>query len=445
MDFPRKRSIGASQNSRRRRGAIALKTAIFLIVLLILVALAFDVGYILRVRTQLQAATDAATLSGGTELLSGLGRDPVSPQTVTANGTSVAVAYAAKNANGDQSASYADGARDVHFGWAVYDDQAAPPQWVKNWGEQLPDVGGYNLIGVTLHRNQAGSNNGDGPLPLFFAQTFGIVDTNVNAQAAAVIMPAKGIRIEPGSSTVANVIPFAINRRLWEKYLRAQAYFEANSYQYPNPIDSVQDEVTAEPLFGHYITPPNGVTEFVQDFADNYGCNCGFADPESAPSSGQDNVLEVDIYPRDDYTSGNLGTIDIGTSGNDTSGLERQILEGVNEADLSNYEDNQFLLPRTTEGDTGLSAGIKDALDAVTGECRPVFLFDGLSSPGNTATFSLTKMVGARVMHSELTGNLEFKHLAIQMCDATLTGGVGDITEPITKSTTVFTPLILIE
>jgi hypothetical protein len=420
-------------------------TAIFLTVLLILIALAFDIGYVMLVRTQLHAAVDAATLSGGTELLSGLGRDPVSPDTVVTNGTSVAVAYAANNANGDQRATYADGARDVRFGWAVFDDQATPPQWEKNWGEQLPDVGGYNLIGVTLHRNQACSTNGDGPLPLFFAQTFGMGDTDVNAQAAAVIMPAKGIRIEPGSSTVANVIPFSINQRLWEKYLRAQAYFEANGNQYPNPIDSVQDDITGEPLFGHYSTPPNGITEFVQDFADNYGCNCDFADPESMPSPGQDNVLEVDIYPRDDYTSGNLGTIDIGTSGNDTSGLERQILEGVNESDLSNYEDNEFLLPRTTEGDTGLSAGIKDALEAVTGECRPVFLFDGLAEPGNTASFSLTTMAGVRVMYTELTGQLTFKHLAIQACDATLTGAVGDITEPITKSTTVFTPLILIE
>ncbi|MFP6675403.1 MAG: hypothetical protein VB878_10045, partial [Pirellulaceae bacterium] len=112
-------------------------------------------------------------------------------------------------------------------------------------------MGGYNLIGVTLLRNQAGSTSGDQPLPLFFGQLVGRQFNDIAVDAAAVILPATGIRIEPGSTTTTNFMPFAVRRVLWEKYLRAQLYFESNGF--PSPIDSVIDAVTGEPLFGHYV------------------------------------------------------------------------------------------------------------------------------------------------------------------------------------------------
>ena len=56
--------------ARRRRGAVGLITIIFAMFVMIgLTAIAVDVGYMMRTRTQLQAASDAATLSGGTELI----------------------------------------------------------------------------------------------------------------------------------------------------------------------------------------------------------------------------------------------------------------------------------------------------------------------------------------------------------------------------------------
>ena len=102
-------------------------------------------------------------------------------------------------------------------------------------------------------------------------------------------------------------------------------------------------------------------------------------------------------------------------------------------------------LASLTNGDTGLSAGIKDELDRVEGDCRVMLLFEGTTDPGNTSVFDLVAFAGIRVMHTELTGSLDFKELSVQRCDAVLTGAVGDLTEVIDEGTTVFTPLILID
>jgi hypothetical protein len=193
----------------------------------------------------------------------------------------------------------------------------------------------------------------------------------------------------------------------------------------------------------------DGTFEYRQDFSDDYDCGCNFRDASStvnAPTdSYSDGVLELDVYPRDDYTAGNFGTVDIGNFSNSTPDIERQILYGANATDLSYFPNNALILPYTVQGDTGISAGIKDDLDAVVGQCRAVFLFDTLSDPGNNAQFGLVGVAGVRVMHAELTGNVEFKHLKLQLCEATLVGGVGDYDEQIGEGTTVFTPLILVE
>ncbi len=49
--------------SRRRRGAIVVLTAIMLVFMLGLIALAIDIGYLLLARTELQHAAAAAALA----------------------------------------------------------------------------------------------------------------------------------------------------------------------------------------------------------------------------------------------------------------------------------------------------------------------------------------------------------------------------------------------
>jgi hypothetical protein len=258
---------------------------------------------------------------------------------------------------------------------------------------------------------------------------------------------------------------------LWGKYLRAQTYLDTNG-SLPSPPESVLD-IDGEwdkqanegaggwaPLFGHYNydvatgKPP----EFRQDFFDDYSCACeDVVKDKYGPITGgidaptPDGWLELDIFPRDEYSSGNLGTIDIGGDDNSTAVIDRQIVDGVNEDDLSHYTDNQFFIPSDVNGDTGLSAGIKDALEEVRGQCRVFLLFDHMlpefedPAPGNQAFFYATEFVGVRIMDVKLTGSFDIKMLRIQKCNATLTGALADYTTPPGQNTTVFTPLILVE
>lgn len=438
---------------RRRKGAVAIVSAILLVMLLGMVALAVDLGYIMLTKTSMQAATDAACLSAGTELVRGMGPYPVSAGTVTASASAIAKEFAAYHPNGDVVESYIDPERDVRFGYAYYDNQSK--NWVKNWNEQIPGVGGYNLIGVTMQRNVLNSTNGDRPLPLLFAPVLGRLNSSLQTTASAVVMPANGVRIGSGDTSTSEVMPFVVNRVLWEKYRRAQAYYEVYGLPSdPIKLQAIMDNdsnnfrettPTGEPLFGHWVQQNNGDLVFKQDFADLWSCDCN-CDAVSAPTFfGSDGYLEVDIFPRDEYTSGNFGTVDVGSGSNSTDDLARQILYGLSEEDLLYLPNDSIQLPMFFEGDTGVSAGIKDELEDIYGECRSILLFTTVESPGNNAMFYVVDMAGIRVMQVEMSGSLDYKHLSIQLCKPTLgnaTPGTGNV---IGEGKTVFTPLILIE
>src|SRR3990172_7959547 len=53
---------------RSRRGAVAVLAAFLIIVMLGIVALSVDLGYMLTVRTQLQVAADSAALAAGAQM-----------------------------------------------------------------------------------------------------------------------------------------------------------------------------------------------------------------------------------------------------------------------------------------------------------------------------------------------------------------------------------------
>ncbi|MGI9515598.1 MAG: TadE/TadG family type IV pilus assembly protein, partial [Pirellulaceae bacterium] len=71
---------------RPRDGKILMLTGLLMMILLGMVALAVDIGWILVARTQLQSASDSGSLAGGTELLPGLGPNAYrTPAQVQAN------------------------------------------------------------------------------------------------------------------------------------------------------------------------------------------------------------------------------------------------------------------------------------------------------------------------------------------------------------------------
>jgi Flp pilus assembly protein TadG len=348
----------------RRAGNIVVLSAAVLTVILAFSSFSVDVGYITLAKTQMQNAADAAVFSAGTELPDawGLGATKTTAE-IEVIARQAAIDVAAANRVADRSSAYLDGARDVRFGQRTWD--AVSGTWTESWG-----VAPYSMVEVTIRRNVAqpsdGSpGNGDGPLSLFFAPIIGHNTAGLSVTATSVLAQGVGFRINAGSTQTAGVLPIAYDEPSW-------------------------DDVIA------------GVG------SDNYSYNTS----TGAITSGSDGIVDFDLYPTSDKSlpPGNRGTVDIGSANNSTADLSRQILYGLNASDLA-YYGGEFRLdvtPIQLNGDTGLSAGIKDELSAIIGQPRAIPIFSSVSGNGNNAMYTVVKFVGIRILAVKLTGQNKY-------------------------------------
>jgi len=148
-------------------------------------------------------------------------------------------------------------------------------------------------------------------------------------------------------------------------------------------------------------------------------------------TSGSDGIKEVNLYPQGTGSPGNRGTVDIGPSNNSTADLSRQIRNGVTQADLDciggelrfNAEGKLFL-----NGDTGISAGIKDDLayirDRKPNKPRIIPIFQSVAGSGNNATYTIVGFAGVRIMDVKLTGSMSSKRVIIQPARMKAKGGI---------------------
>src|SRR5690606_11185408 len=132
-------------------------------------------------------------------------------------------------------------------------------------------------------------------------------------------------------------------------------------------------------------------------------------------TSGPDGILEVNLYPETwGVDPSNRGTLDIGQTNNSTADISRQILDGLNESDLDAI-GGELTWPRWFNGDPGLSAGIKDELEAIKGLPRTIPIFRHTNdAPGGNLDYYVVDFVGIRVMNVKLTGKPASKRVTIQ-------------------------------
>lgn len=143
--------------------------------------------------------------------------------------------------------------------------------------------------------------------------------------------------------------------------------------------------------------------------------------------AGCDGVREVNLYPQGTGSPGNRGTVDIGGSNNSTSDLARQIVHGISAQDMEDLGgDLEFNAQGTLtlNGDTGISAGVKDELASIIGEKRIIPLFSSVNGPGNNAQYTITKFVGVRILEVKLTGAMSGKRLMVQPANIAIKGGI---------------------
>ncbi|NLX12523.1 MAG: hypothetical protein GXY44_02575 [Phycisphaerales bacterium] len=341
----------------RHRGNATAMTLISIPVLLGCAALVIDSGNLYNVRSELQRSADAAALAGAWELLDD---SRISEGSGTWNGITTArqkaADYAAQNPVQGKAPQV-----DLNEGNAFDGDILIGYLSDPNNLNQSIDVSNdiyFNSIRVAVRRDDIRN----GSINTFFANIFGISSVESRASATAVIRDGvTGFRIPQGQSVNCQLLPFTLKDTKWDELL-VGTWSVGDKYSY---------------------------------------------DPETGTvTAGPDGILELNLYPgagAEQLPPGNFGTVDIGAPNNSTSDIVRQILHGINAYDLSFFGgelqlgtvDNPLIL----NGDTGLSAAVKDPFEKIKGQPRIIPLFSTVSGPGNNAMYTIVGFAGIRPLH----------------------------------------------
>lgn len=375
-----------------RRGSLTVLAALLSIVMLGLVALAVDVGYVLSSKEELQRCADAAALAAAWEYGKSLS-DGYSSDDARVNALAAAGEYADANPVGNRGLELVGNPSNAPSGDVVFG-------YVSDFGTGVASFDSsnahlYNAVRVRVRRDS--TKNGE--LPLFFARVFGREGQSIVGQAtAAIVRDVKGFRITSDGSNL-DLLPIALDYPTWTNW-KAGVGTDAWSW--------------------------NPETKTV--------------------SPGSDGWPEVNLYPTGTGSPGNRGMVDIGSSNNSTADIARQILYGINANDLAHhggkieFDANGKLY---LNGDTGISAGVKDELATIKGRPRTIPIFTAVNGPGNNAIYTIVAWQGIRIMDVKLTGPMNKKCVTIQMAPVV---GRGIIPSETTgTSSYVYSPAILIE
>lgn len=359
-----------------RRGAISILAALLTIVLVAMVAFSVDIGYVLTAKEEMQRTADAAALAACWEYGLQLSKDKTAPAAAQLARTS-ASQYAAKNAvtnspmNVDSNTAN-DVGGDVVFGY-VSDLNSGADSFETN------DASKFNAVHVRVRKDS--SINGE--VPYFFARVFGLQGQVLRAEAtAAIVRNASGFRTPADGSNI-DLLPFALDLQTWNSWVAGNG----------------SDDWKWDPATKHV-------------------------------SAGSDGKLEINLYPQGTGSPGNRGTVDIGGANNSTADIARQILEGISPQDMQAFSDGGRTLEFDAcgkldlNGDTGISAGVKDELAAIIGQPRVIPVFSQVMGPGNNAEYTIVKWIGIRIMEVKLTGPMSKKHLTIQTAPIIVKGVV---------------------
>jgi hypothetical protein len=241
----------------------------------------------------------------------------------------------------------------------------------------------------------------NGEVPLFFARVLGLDKSASEAEATAALVQGFNGFQTPSDDSNLEILPFALDEDTWNSLLTGGA---GDNWKYNKETKTV-----------------------------TVGC---------------DGINELNLYPQGTGSSGNRGTVDIGGANNSTADLSRQIRYGVDPADMTALLDSGRSLEFSDDGelwlngDTGISAGVKDDLISIKGKPRMIPIFSSVTGPGNNAEYTIIKFVGVRIMEVKLTGSMSSKKVMIQPANIVAKGG---IVEPgSTKTEHVYSPVWLV-
>lgn len=347
---------------RQRRAAVIVQVAVTTVALVGFAALAVDIGMLSVGRAELQRSADAAALAGARELLddarlSSYGSMDLLCQMARDSATELASLNPVLH---DEMTL--DAAQDIQVGyWSI--GTVGPLD--------TGDAQAFNAVRTIAVRSEARGTS----VGLTFAKALGFQRSSMAATATAAFSDKlSGFRVTSGGGN-AQLLPFAVHEDAWNALTNGGAG-SGDNYRY-------------DKLYGEVL-------------------------------GGGDGINELNIYPgaaAGQLPPGNFGTVDIGPSNNSTADIARQILYGVSAEDLDTFggelkfDENGVI---HLNGDTGISAGVKDELEAIKGQPRILPIFRTVSGPGNNATYEVVGFAGVRIVNVKLTGAMKSKALIVQ-------------------------------
>ncbi len=253
----------------------------------------------------------------------------------------------------------------------------------------------FNAVRVTLRR-QSGVN---GELPLFFGALTGRHSQAMSIDAtAAMLNTIEGFYQPDSGMENVEMMPIALDLPSW--------------------IEAINNQTDDDFSFS------NGVV-----------------------SNGSDGIYETNLYPKGTGLPGNRGTVDIGGSDNSTADISRQLLTGISAADFAAL-GKPMQLDHNGEldlnGDTGISAGIKDELASLIGKVRIIPIYAKASGNGNNAMFTIVRFEGIRILDVKLTGKKNQKRVIIQPAKVVARNAIID-KEGTSRSSHLVAPVMLVQ
>lgn len=369
------------RKAKQRRGAAAVLGVVLTLALITLTAVAIDFGHIHVAESEMRRSADAAAMAGCWEMFD---------QRV-ANNSSGNMEYAAAQQASTAGSWNQIGSEAPEFG--VDDVELGNYSPTQGWDSSDPNS--FNAVRVVVRR-QAGMN---GELPLFFGSLTGRETQSLETKAtAAMLQTISGFYEPETSSTTVEMMPFALDLPSWLDVL----------------AEATDDD---------------------------------FAYVNGQVQNGSDGQFETNLYPKGTGAPGNRGTVDIGGRNNSTNDIARQIVHGISKQDFIDLgkplefdADGELLL----NGDTGISAGVKDELASIIGQVRIIPIYTQVNGNGNNAMFTIVRFEGVRILDVKLTGKPTQKRVIIQPANVIARGSKIDYTGQ-HSSSHLYTPVMLVE
>ncbi|MCC6127065.1 MAG: hypothetical protein IT426_19060 [Pirellulales bacterium] len=361
-----------SMQTGRRKGNILVLSAALLIVMFALLAFTVDLGYLQVAKTELQRTADSAAIAATWELIDPSPSKTTPQSTLTTSAVAKARDYALKNLVTRDEMQLIDA--DITAGFLA--DPANPLSQLS-----VSAASGYNAVQVRVRKDDAANGN----VPFFFAPVLGIGSAACEAQATAAFVSNFSGFQTPKDGSNLQILPFALDLQTWNDLM-------------------------------------NGL---VAD--DNWTSTWSDGQKKWIVTPGADGIKEVNLFPQGTGSPGNRGTVDIGSSNNSAADIARQIVNGISPADMEvmggklQFNDQGAI---TLNGDTGISAGVKDELASIIGQPRCIPIFSAVVGPGNNAQYTIVRFAGVRILEVKLTGQMSSKRVVIQPANIRIKGGI---------------------